>query len=93
MSEFQTHQPHILRPHMDEWCGGTEPPTIVSLDDSALETTVAIYENEADVHEGLITQPIDSVRYLHLSATKPNHDSVAKYAASALRHHTRNNPR
>lgn len=85
MSEFQTHQPHALRPYLGEWCGGTEPPTIVEVKFGELESHVSIFGNEEAVHEGMLAEPLYTQRYMHLERPPVQVDDVARYASNAIR--------
>lgn len=85
MSEFETHQPHVLRAHRGEWCGGTEPPTIVAVKFGELESEVAIFQNEAAVHDGIVATPEYTQRYMHLGSPPVSIDDIARYAGNAIR--------
>lgn len=87
MSTFETHQPHALRPHLGEWCGGTEPPTIVAVKFGELESQVAIFEDDSAVHDGVLTTPVYTERYMHLERPPVQIEDVRRYAANAIARH------
>ena len=84
MSEFKTHQPHVLRPHLNEWCGGTNPPTIVTVDTQKESAMVDIFEDEKFVHDGILGKPESSLEVLHDRDRPITHDTISLYACNAL---------
>ena len=84
MSEFQTHQPHVLREHLEEWCGGTIPPTIVTVDRNKELADVKVFDDERYVHQGVVGTPVDSVELLHAREKPIDHKIIRKYACNAL---------
>jgi len=75
--------PHILRDYRDEWCGGTEPPTIVTGDAKELEATVDIYGSGTDIHDGFGHTPERTVRFSMLD-DKLTLDRVELLARNAV---------
>jgi hypothetical protein len=79
------HQPHILRPHLDEWCGGTVPPTIVTGFSSELEARVDVYDESTDIHDGMIHAPEATERFMMFS-DQLDTDRVRLLSEKALNH-------
>lgn len=59
-----THQAHILRPRLEEWCGGTEPPTIVTVHSKIGEVAVAVLEAGTNPHGGQVHVPVKIEQFL-----------------------------
>lgn len=54
MPARQDHQSHLMRPWHNEWCGGTEPPTMLTFNGETGEVAVAIYASATDLHDGYV---------------------------------------
>ena len=63
MSADRCNNPHVLREYLDEWCGGTEPPTIVTGYADDLEAAVDIFGSDTDIHDGFMHAPERTVRF------------------------------
>lgn len=79
------HQAHILRPHEHEWCGGTEPPTIVTINEADGELAVDIFAHGSNLHVGEILQPVATKRFLTEPYDQFGPLEVSDYAIRALR--------
>lgn len=69
---------------MNEWCGGTVPPTIVTVNIEQSEARVDVYDDERYVHEGVIGQPVYSSQLLHKPELPISPDLIRRYAANCI---------
>ncbi len=79
-----THQAHILRPHLEEWCGGTEPPTIVTVNRDEAELDVWVYSSGSDIHGGEALTAERRVQFLIPPKLEIEPGVIGKYACRAL---------
>ena len=93
MSEFNVREPSVLRPHLNEWAGGTKPPTIVTVDPVTEIARVDIYDNEKFVYGGEVGQPIHFEEILHSRDKAIDHDTITKYAGTAIAAYVNKQPK
>jgi len=77
------HQPHMIRPEYDEWCGGTQPPTLVSKIPEDPELSVDVFKEGLDLHDGHIYRPTRRERYFS-KVESLDLDTVTKFALKAV---------
>lgn len=78
------HQPHMLRAHMKEWCGGTEPPTMVVEYPANGMLEVEVYPVGADIHAGQLLRPTTRLEFLVPAGERLGVAQVGEYACRAL---------
>lgn len=80
----RTHRAHSLRMHRHEYCGGTEPPTLVTIDPKAGEARVDIFAPKTSLHSGNIHDPLKTEQFLIPEGREPGLIEIGELAFSAL---------
>ena len=81
---YERHQPHMLRAHLNEWCGGTEPPTIVTEDVQKGLLAVDIFEVGDNIHTGEILQPAHEVKIAVWPDKELSIPQIGNFACQAI---------
>ncbi len=78
------HQPHMLRAQLNEWCGGTEPPTIVTEDPQEGLLKIDIYHEGDNLHVGQILKPTALVEFAVPPNVRLSIPQIGDYAYRAI---------
>lgn len=80
----RTHRAHSLRIHRHEYCGGTEPPTLVTLNPREGEARVDIFAPNTSLHSGNIHDPVRTEQFLIPEGQELGLIEIGELAYSAL---------